>query len=339
MTKALRVLLGATLGVAFFMFVPLFSHAQSGGVIIFEQLDSSSDAQTNTTISEIVATSSTGFAGFSPAYLHIILNPVSSTRTFEGNPSGVGSLRFYYNTACSGSNLNFAISDTVIPSASGFDDYYLDLTNPMAVATSGVQCIAVKNIATLGNSRIKTNAGHTLAFSEMGATFAAFPIGSFNTLVGTPTTTSIFGSAATTTGACDTIQNGFAWGLCSAGAYLFVPEPTILNQYANFPNVIAEKFPFSVFYDISDAFGGLAATTSSSTPKLTIPYATIAIGTSSPLGLSNIVGNTDVFSTTTITQYIGSSNWAIFMTLISAAIWLALGANIYFTVRDRMTHV
>jgi len=147
-----------------------------------------------------------------------------------------------------------------------------------------------------------------------------------------------FASTSVLTATCNT-GNLFGDALCTAFSYLFVPNPNVLNQYAGLPGVIETRFPFSWVVGVQSAFNGLTASSTANMIDLEFDYPTMGIGTSTPLGLSAIAPKIEVFGTSTIEKYIGSTYWALFQTLISLAIWLTLTADVFFTVRNSMHRV
>jgi len=132
----------------------------------------------------------------------------------------------------------------------------------------------------------------------------------------------------------------FGEAVCAAFSFLFIPNPSILNGYASMPAEMGNHFPVSYVAGVAAAFNSLNASSTANMITVSLPFHSIAIGTSSPLGLSNLVSaDVDAFSTSTIEHYIGTSNWALFQSLIALAIWLTLASDIFFTVRNQMHKV
>jgi len=135
----------------------------------------------------------------------------------------------------------------------------------------------------------------------------------------------------------DPNNNLFSRGLCYAGVYLFIPDPGILNNYAQLPTLMQTKFPFSWVAQVKEAITARTAGVSGQMTAFSFNLANLGIGSSTPIG--NVLPNYVGFSSTTVTQYIGLSTWNAGQALIAAALWLALGLDIYYTVRRRHAHV
>jgi len=332
MKKAL-ILLSFLLAGAFFS--AQISYAQSNG-FVGVQIGTSPDQSATCNLAicqgEAEATSTGGFAGYSPSFLHIIVQENGTPSTF----SGASALVFYSNTSCNGGSTVFTVADTIIPAGSGFSDIYLDLTNMNAVATSGVKCIAVKNLAGIGKTA-RYNAPTTVPYFDMAATFAPYPTGSFNELTGlSPASSTIFGTNATSSTACDAVSNDLGWVLCTTMSYLFVPSGQILNNYALLPQLIESKFPFSWVASTSAVVSGFTASSTSNFITLGYNFAGSPMASTSDISLPKILPSVTVFSTSTIEYYLGDTTWALFQTLIAAAVWLTFLADVFFTVRNNM---
>jgi len=145
---------------------------------------------------------------------------------------------------------------------------------------------------------------------------------------------------ASSTQSCNS-GNIFTDGLCSAGTFLFIPNPQILQSYADLASTtIPSKFPFSWLFGVSAAFSGLSASSTANMIAVTLPFHTLGVGSTTPLGLANIVASdVGAFSTTTIQTYIPATTWALFQSLIALAIWLAFAGDVFFTVRNQMHRV
>jgi len=261
-TRLIEIGLPFIIGVAFF--IPTFTHAQSAGIIIAEQLDQSGTSS-SASIMSIFATSTDGFPNVEPTYIHLRLNLNNNGPDTWGG--GGSQLVYYSDLSCSTVVGDFSIPTTVLENSNVVTDYYLDLTNPLAVASSSVKCIGVNFFFDWsGLYTANTNAAASVPFYEIGATYDIFASGSFNVITGTPTTTAAFGTNATSSAACDSIGSdpiGLVWGLCTTASYLFVPAPNILNGYANLPFLVKEKFPFSWFFGLVDTVDTLTASSSS----------------------------------------------------------------------------
>lgn len=133
----------------------------------------------------------------------------------------------------------------------------------------------------------------------------------------------------------------FGEAICAAFAYLFVPDPTILNGYASLASTtIPSKFPFSYVAGVAAAFNSLSASSTDNMITVSLPFHSLGVGSTSPLGLANIVSaDVNAFSSSTIETYISAGTWATFQSLIALAIWLAFAADVFFTVRNQMHRV
>jgi len=123
--------------------------------------------------------------------------------------------------------------------------------------------------------------------------------------------------------------NFFTDGLCSAGAFLFVPNPNILNQYVGLPSALQSKFPFSWVYAVQTTVGSLSASSTANFGALSFGLGDLGIGSTTPMG--NILPNVDVFSTTTLMKYMPIGVWNTGQSLIAISLWLGL---IYFIFHD-----
>jgi len=125
---------------------------------------------------------------------------------------------------------------------------------------------------------------------------------------------------------CSTTGNIFSNALCRAFAYLFVPNPTVLDQYQNLGPQLQTKFPVSWVYQVQAEIN-TAATTTLSSPVWTMNLHDAGIGSTTPLG--NILPNMVVFSSSTVKRYISDAQWNALMTLAGAAIWLVAFYTLY----------
>lgn len=198
------------------------------------------------------------------------------------------------------------------------------------------------NFTTYGTSTAGASRAYTIyaAAPDTSIDWSAYytPLVYSSTTAGIATSSSLWGSLslASSTVQCDT-GNVFTDALCNAGTFLFVPNADILSAYASLPDTIGTKFPFSWVVGVRASFSGLTSTSTTQMMTLTLPFHTVGVGTSSVLGLANVVSVDPVgFSTSTIEQYIGASNWAVFQSLIALAIWLGFAADVFFTTRNQL---
>jgi len=136
---------------------------------------------------------------------------------------------------------------------------------------------------------------------------------------------------------CSQAGNFFSYGICVAFSYLFLPDPTILNQWSAIASTTEAKFPFSWVSEVKSSITGLTASSTSNSPTYTINLHDLGLGSTSPIG--NILPNLTAFSSTTVLSYIPAPVWNAGQALIAAVLWLALGFDIYMTVRRRHSTV
>lgn len=140
-------------------------------------------------------------------------------------------------------------------------------------------------------------------------------------------------------GSCAQVSNIFAEAVCIAFAFLFVPNPSVLNQYSELPETLAARFPFSYVAGVASAFTGLTASTTSNLPPTQMafhaPYA--AISSTSPFG--NFLPDVTILSTTTIYKYISPGMWSFLQNLIALGIWISLATYIFYDVRNKQSLV
>lgn len=153
------------------------------------------------------------------------------------------------------------------------------------------------------------------------------------------TSSSLFSDSTTTlellAERCDDSGNIFSRGLCYAGTFLFVPNPSVLDSYAELPRTIGEKFPFSWVYTVADTLTSLSA--SSSTTTISVDMSAAGIGSTTAIG--NILPNFTVFSYEVLTEFMPAGVWDAIQALMAAALWIALGLDVYHTIRKRHSHV
>jgi len=104
-------------------------------------------------------------------------------------------------------------------------------------------------------------------------------------------------------------------------AILFVPSDSILNGYATLS--LNNKFPFAYWYDLKETFESVNASSTGAFPSLSIKFKNVN-GTTTTL---------PVFSSSSISTYVGSSNISLFRTLMQAALWLAFAYFVYRKIK------
>lgn len=128
---------------------------------------------------------------------------------------------------------------------------------------------------------------------------------------------------------CNVVSGDFNFGTCLLA--LFIPNSSMFQAYAQIPQIVAGKFPFSYVSGIAYTWGQLEET-ATSTPSLVFNLHNLGIGSTTPMG--NFLPNQTVFASSTITTYLGSEIMNALKALASVAIILALFLNIFFTVRN-----
>lgn len=148
---------------------------------------------------------------------------------------------------------------------------------------------------------------------------------------------SLFAAFSTTTIAvsCAT-GNVFSDALCAAGTFLFIPNPTILNQYLQLPSIQQTHFPFSWLYQVQSTINTQSASTGN-LPTYSLDLATVDPSTSTPLG--GVLPNFTFFSSSTVMAYLPSSDWSNLQALLAAVLWLGLVVDIFFVLRNRFHRV
>jgi len=328
------VVASALLGV-FFVASPVFAQsAGPSGYQISNQPDntgSMSWATFNGTF--VLATSTTGFQ-VTPSTLNIQVDNNNVTVTWPSIQ-----IRYRPDTGCSLSpTYTFNVPTQIDGARVGTHDVWLDIEGASA-ATSGVKCIEVVGVGPStypGGGSVRSNLAGTLPFYYLFATGTPFPAGTIAAYQGTATSSPLFGTA-TSTGSCDGVQNDVVWVACSVGAYLFIPSPVILNQWANLPSVISQRFPFSWLYGLQVMVTGTAASSSANMIAPGIDFGSVDPATSTPFG--PILPTFTFLSSTTIQKYMPAGTWATFYFLMQMALWLLLLAYVVHWVNNRSTHV
>jgi len=139
---------------------------------------------------------------------------------------------------------------------------------------------------------------------------------------------------ATSTGLLDSIGASFAQGICNVGVFLFIPNTSVVSQWATLASTTEGKIPFSYYFSIRDIINGSAASTTSNFTGFSIDFTGTGVGSTSPLGLVAIFGGTkDLLSTTTIMQYVNTPIYNLLYALVVAAIWIGVLMHLYHRIR------
>jgi len=155
------------------------------------------------------------------------------------------------------------------------------------------------------------------------------------------TSTSFFSGQASGTlqaiaNECAQSGNIFAEALCRTAAYLFIPNPAVLDQYTGLGSTTAEKFPFSYIFGVIGLFTGLTASSTTNMISPHIDFASVDPASSTPFG--PFLPDATILSSSTIKQYMPTGFWEFIYFLMSATIWLGLA---FMLVREafRMINV
>jgi len=126
---------------------------------------------------------------------------------------------------------------------------------------------------------------------------------------------------------CAESGNVFSRGICVSFAFLFVPSPETLNDFASLASTSAEKFPISWFYGVRDVFSAVSA---SSSTMADVSFSLHDLGIGSTTGIGNVLPDIEVFSTSTITHFMPDGVWTAIQGLMAAVLWIGLATHIWF---------
>lgn len=115
----------------------------------------------------------------------------------------------------------------------------------------------------------------------------------------------------------------FGKGFCELTRFLFVPSDSTLQNWTNSKDLMAQRAPFSYFYDLTGALSHLSTTTNA-----TITPLTLNVATGTPMQMS-----IDIFSVNTLNRYTDTNSRNIIRTLIKYALYLSFIAMIILEVR------
>lgn len=135
-------------------------------------------------------------------------------------------------------------------------------------------------------------------------------------------------SYATSTGLFSDISNGFAYGLCTVGAFLFIPNQDTLQDFNSLSDDAKTRIPFSYFYDLAGVF----STPSSTGANFVDVEFDISSTTVCSTSLGCIIPPVTALSTTTVSAYISPSMLATLRTLMASVIWLMFAYYAYGVV-------
>lgn len=111
----------------------------------------------------------------------------------------------------------------------------------------------------------------------------------------------------------------FGQGLCQLFSFLFIPTQTFSSTYADVLVLLETKVPFSYLFEVVDQISSISTTDQNQLPTLSVTV----FGTSM-----------SVFNPTTLSNFIGAENLALFRSLILCALGIAALTTIFYTVRS-----
>jgi len=216
------------------------------------------------------------------------------------------------------------------------------------VSTSGITLTGVLKMAGTTGTPVYTHGTGQLVIVGVGLTAQQYDVigefGSNGLTIGAATSSSIFsGNDATTSlgyldNQCSQLGNIFASGLCTGFAFLFVPSPSVMNQFFGIPTAVETKFPFSWVVQLSGIVNGLTASSTSTSTIATLDLYSAGIGSTTAIG--NILPHAqEIFGYTVITSLLPAGMWATIQQLIAAAAWVILAWYIWDRIRTRHAHV
>jgi len=208
---------------------------------------------------------------------------------------------------------------------------------------SSVKCIILTTL--FSDTKVayyRNNTPVTIAGVPRSGTPVYFALGQTQTTsqnIANATSSSLFSSflASSTlealAGRCSNAGNIFAEGLCTAGAFLFIPSNASVEGMLNIKTTAELYFPFSWIFITSNTFSTLNSTSSDNIQSVNLNLHNLGIGSTTPIG--NILPNWTVLSSTTIKYYFVNSTWDLIQTLMIISIWLILIYHIVHTIRLR----
>jgi len=299
---------------------------------------------------ETVATSSAEFNGHWTSFYF----PYMSTSTISASLNI--SVLMYTSTDCSTGGQN--LGSVVFPLTSD-GTWHTNVVQSVPVpfpALSGIHCLLFEQSVNSASSHSVVLLKDTTLNAPDGA---AMGIGSFildgqidwnayysilpfsSTTVSIATSSGLWSSysASSTLTAigdqCALSGNIFSEAICVAMAYLFVPNPTVLNSYTSLVDSINSRFPASWVVGVRGTFASLTASTTANFIVLRFPLHGMA--STSPFG--DFLPDVTVLSTSTIYAYISPTTWDWLQELIKFGLWLGLVTDIFFYVRNHMHKV
>jgi len=151
------------------------------------------------------------------------------------------------------------------------------------------------------------------------------------------TSTGLFTNASATVAAiaqeCDDSGNLFSRAICYSFSYLFIPDPSVLNQFTILASTTAGKFPFTYVDGIGRLIDATHASSTKNMITLSINFASVDPATSTPF--RSFLPNVILFSSTTMSTYLGQGTWDFIYLMMEVSLWLGF----LFFVIQRGAHI
>lgn len=351
MKSTVKKSLGVVLGLLFTVFfMPTFVSAQNGIDVLYQQpvLTSVTDSFAGSAFFQRLGTGLTGEVGT------LIANGI--TRNDNGAPQpGVNWAVYRFDDSsyvtgqtsmCSGGTANVPNNATTTVYIGVVCDFDLDPTKYYGIQFTntnvGVRFQVYGSAVLNGWPQLQYISGGNF-FNEPTLANAYFVLaGDFAPLIAyegvsgisTSSVTQFCSSSFSTTsvGILSSIASGFSYGLCAVGAFLFIPDQTVLQQFSTLASTTKQKFPFNYVAQVADTWDSLQASSTANSPIWTFGLHDLGIGSTTPLG--NILPNSTVFSSTTVTSYFPPGSFEILKALAAIALIMGLIADIFFTSRN-----
>jgi len=125
----------------------------------------------------------------------------------------------------------------------------------------------------------------------------------------------------------------FGYAMCSAFAFLFIPDTAVYASYNQALDTAKGQFPVSWYYGIKATYDGLTASSTANMATVVVPFGDYDPATSTPFG--NILPNATLLSSTTISTYLSPTLLNLILTLEVAAIWILFSMFIFHDVQRR----
>jgi len=121
---------------------------------------------------------------------------------------------------------------------------------------------------------------------------------------------------------CSETGNVFSHGICRAFAYLFVPNPMVINQFLGLGSTTMSKFPFTYVTGIGELIDATQASTTQNMILLAFDFTNVDPATSTPFG-HILPDSSTLFGSSTILAYLEGETWTFIQTMMIVAMWLS----------------